>query len=186
ALAATLGLLAAACGSDDKAADTTVAPSPVSAAPAPANSTATPVATDATPAADGEPIKVVLMWEVKAPDQLANLTGVLNCNPSDTSREPSKTFIEAYTAANGSAPDLIGMVTYDSINLMAAAILEAGSTDHAAVADALRSITFTDGACAPEWKADAAQVFNHQQVVVSYDADGKAVTQASVAIEPAS
>ena len=137
------------------------------------------------PTISGSSASTVAASGLVSAEQLAKLTGVLNCNPSDTSREPSKTFIDAYTEANGSAPDLIGMVTYDSINLMAAAILEAGSSDHDAVAEALRSITFTDGACAPEWKADASQVFNHQQVVVSYGADGKAVTESLVTIDPA-
>lgn len=136
------------------------------------------------PTLSGSSASTVASNGLVGPDQLANLYGVLNCNPSDAGRPPAAEFIEAYAATYDGGPDLIGMVTYDAINLAAAAITAAGTTEHAAVADALREITFTDGACAPEWKADAAQIFNHQQVVVSYDASGVATTEETIGIAP--
>jgi branched-chain amino acid transport system substrate-binding protein len=135
------------------------------------------------PTISGSSASTVAATGLVTPEQLTSLHGVLNCNPADDTREPAADFIAAYTAEYGASPDLIGMVTYDSIRLGAEAIAAAGSTDHAAVADSLRTIDFTDGACAPSWQADAAQIFNHQQVVVSYTPDG-AVTEQSIEIAP--
>jgi branched-chain amino acid transport system substrate-binding protein len=132
------------------------------------------------PTISGSSASTAASTSLVTPEQLGNLYGVLNCNPSDDSRQPAADFISAYDEAYGSTPDLIGMVTYDSIYLAAASIAAAGSSDHQAVADSLREINFTEGACAPEWKADAAQIFNHQQVVVSYGADGVATTEESI------
>jgi len=136
------------------------------------------------PTLSGSSASTVASNGLITPEQLENLYGVLNCNPSDDSRDPAAEFIAAYNEAYEASPDLIGMVTYDAINLAAAAIEAAGSSEHEAVAGALRDISFTDGACAPEWKADGAQIFNHQQVVVSYDADGVATTEEAIEIPP--
>ena len=98
------------------------------------------------PTVSGSSASTVAATGLVTPEQLTSLHGVLNCNPADDTREPAANFIAAYTAEYGSGPDLIGMVTYDSIRLGAEAIAAAGSTDHTAVADSLRSIDFTDGA----------------------------------------
>lgn len=57
----------------------------------------------------------------------------------------TKKFIQAYTAANGKAPDDVAALTYDSVGLLKQAIIAAGKLDRQAVRDAMAKIPNYDG-----------------------------------------
>ncbi|MCX5975693.1 MAG: ABC transporter substrate-binding protein [Coprothermobacterota bacterium] len=60
----------------------------------------------------------------------------------DDTRPEVQTFVKAYTAKYGEAPDALAALAYDAANLMLDAITRAGSTDGTAIRDALKTSNF--------------------------------------------
>lgn len=70
---------------------------------------------------------------------------------------------------------------YDSVMLVAEAVKQAGSTDHAAVAEALRTMEY-EGVCTT-YKADEGQGLHHSVDIDQFDTDGVAHSRKTVAVD---
>ncbi|MDF2798103.1 MAG: branched-chain amino acid transporter substrate-binding protein [Devosia sp.] len=66
-------------------------------------------------------------------------------NPTAEFLPNAKAFVDSYTAKFGHAPGPYAPLTYDGTKLLASAIEEAGSTDPAAITEALKGAEFTEG-----------------------------------------
>lgn len=64
---------------------------------------------------------------------------------ADNASPAAKTFIDAYTTAYGSTPDDVAALTYDSFQLLFAALKGAGTVDRQAVRDAMAKIADFEG-----------------------------------------
>ena len=103
---------------------------------------------------------------------LPKVSGVVDCVPSSpTAPAPVKSWASKFKAQYGFTPDFFGAESYDSIMLVAQAAKVAGSTDHAKVADALRTMPAYQGICSV-YKANDQQILNGQSILATYDAQG--------------
>jgi branched-chain amino acid transport system substrate-binding protein len=108
---------------------------------------------------------------------LANLYAATYCNPSVDDTNPlAKQFAQNMAKVHpGFSGGAITAFSYDSVYVAAAAATKARSSDPAAIAAALRTIT-VPGACAPEYHADAEQLMNHYVATIHYATDGTTST----------
>lgn len=103
---------------------------------------------------------------------LANLYSVNDCLPSSDQRSSVQAWVRSYKQRYGDTPNYGAAETYDAVMFFASAVKKAGSTDPAAIDDAMRSITY-DGICT-SYKSDAHQDLHHGAVMASYNPDGTA------------
>lgn len=115
---------------------------------------------------------------IKNPKALANLYGVVDCAPGASSDSSTQKFVADYTQKFGSAPNYAAAESYDAVMLFVSAVKAAGSTDHKAVADAMRTQQ-VKGICA-DYKADKHQGLHHKSVIVSFTPDAKSVVAGQI------
>jgi branched-chain amino acid transport system substrate-binding protein len=102
------------------------------------------------------------------PEAYANMYGIEDCVPSvDPAGKP---FADAYKAKYNALAGYAAAESYDSVYLVAAAVTKANSLDKKAIADALRTVSYT-GACTT-YKADAGQGLNQASSIVGFDTTG--------------
>jgi branched-chain amino acid transport system substrate-binding protein len=79
--------------------------------------------------------------------------------PAETLTDFGQDFVERYEARFGSSPDAFGAGIYDSVRLLAAAVVEVGSADDpAAIAAAMSALTLPDGVTSSPIGFDANRV----------------------------
>lgn len=129
---------------------------------------------------------IILAGGLAEGEELANLYDAVSCNPAAAGDDRAlQAFVEAYQERWGTAPTTKAAVVYDTVQILAAAVEQAGSADPEAVNEALGSIEVTDGVvCAPEYRADGSHFLNHTVSIVDYEADGTARTVGTYDVEP--
>jgi branched-chain amino acid transport system substrate-binding protein len=109
---------------------------------------------------------------IKNPQALANLYGVVDCEPTTATAPASQKFVTEYTQKYGNAPNYAAAEAYDAVMLFANGVRAAKSTDHAAVADAMRTQSY-NGVC-ENYRPDRHQGLHHKSVIETFGPDGKA------------
>jgi branched-chain amino acid transport system substrate-binding protein len=99
------------------------------------------------------------------------LTGFDDCVPAADDRPEVQAFVEKFTEKYGYRPNWAAAEAYDAIYIAKAAIERAESTEPDAVAAAIKE-TDHEGMCDPAYRADAGNALNHNQDIVTWDADG--------------
>lgn len=98
-----------------------------------------------------------------------NLFGVQSCDPRSDSRPSVQEWAKRYQARFNEPPDYSSPSVYDAIWVLKAAIEKAGSLDHKAIADALKTIVYTDNTmCASKYHSDNRNQLSHEAVVMSF------------------
>ncbi len=138
----------------------------------------------AIPTLTGPSAPVVVDNALAEGEAIEQLLAVMTCNPGVDESDASAAFVEAYEAEHGSKPSSNAALAHDAVLIAAAAIADAGSSDPAAVQEAMADVEVTDGACAESYAADEAHVLNHQIQIVAYAADGSSTTEKVVEGEP--
>jgi branched-chain amino acid transport system substrate-binding protein len=100
-----------------------------------------------------------------------NLTGVDDCVPTLDKRGKVKKWVRQYRDKFDAAPQYNAAEAYDAVQMFNAAASKAGSTDRAAIIEALRSLEY-DGICT-RYKTDDTNVLNHAADLIKFDANGK-------------
>jgi ABC-type branched-subunit amino acid transport system substrate-binding protein len=104
---------------------------------------------------------------------IAKLYGALTCNPSGASSGALATFASAYQQRWGEKASEESGSAYDTVYVAKAAIEAAGSTDPAAINNALSKITLTDHiVCSTKYHADGAHNLDHDITISSWSSDG--------------
>lgn len=138
----------------------------------------------AIPTLTGPSAPVVVDNGLAEGEAIDDLLAVMTCNPGVDESDASTAFVEAYEAEHGATPSSNAALAHDAVLIAAAAISDAGSSDPAAVQEAMADVEVTDGACAESYAADEAHVLNHQIQIVAYAADGSSTTEKVVEGEP--
>ncbi|NUU21341.1 MAG: ABC transporter substrate-binding protein [Streptomycetaceae bacterium] len=126
-----------------------------------------------TPVVSGGSTPVVVNYGLAKGPEIDNLNAVLACLPAIDPRPSTKAFNDAYKAKFGSNAPPLAAAAHDAVWMQAEAMKKAGTTtDHGRIKTALEQLTWTEGACQPEYKADPSHVLAHQQVAIKYDATG--------------
>jgi branched-chain amino acid transport system substrate-binding protein len=99
-----------------------------------------------------------------------NLVGVEDCVPTESKRKKVRRWANRYEDEFGYEPQYTSAEAYDAVQMMNAAVEQAGSTDPAAVVEALASMEYK-GICTT-YQADSGNVLNHASDFVTFDADG--------------
>jgi branched-chain amino acid transport system substrate-binding protein len=99
-----------------------------------------------------------------------NLVGVEDCVPAEDDRRRVRRWANRYEDEFGYEPLYTSAEAYDAVQMLNAAVEEAGSTDPAAVVEALATMEYR-GICTT-YQADAGNVLNHASDFVTFDADG--------------
>jgi branched-chain amino acid transport system substrate-binding protein len=100
-----------------------------------------------------------------------NLTGVDDCVPTLDKRGKVKRWVRQYRDKFDADPLYNAAESYDAVQMFYAAVQQAGSTDPAAVIEALRSLEY-NGICTT-YKTDDTNVLNHAADLIKFDANGK-------------
>jgi branched-chain amino acid transport system substrate-binding protein len=100
-----------------------------------------------------------------------NLYGVDDCVPTEDTRSQVSQWAVSFKDKYGYAADYAAAEAYDSVMVLAAAVKQAGSTDAAKVATALRTLTY-EGVCDPAYHSDSEQVLHHQSYFLTFAATG--------------
>jgi branched-chain amino acid transport system substrate-binding protein len=103
--------------------------------------------------------------------------GIDDCVPAADDRPEVQEWVTAYEERFGYRPDYAAALTYDYVHMVVAAVEAAGSTDHAAVAEALRTIEY-EGIC-DTYQSDEGQSLMNQSTFYVLEEDGR-VPQATV------
>ncbi|MGY1814666.1 ABC transporter substrate-binding protein [Blastococcus sp. SYSU D00820] len=117
----------------------------------------------------GPSSSIVNSRELVPPDQQQNLVGVQSCDPNSDEREHVREWAQRYQETYDEVPDYASPSMYDAVFLLKAAIEEAGSLDHRAIADAIESITFDENTmCATSYSVDDRRQLSHEAVVMTF------------------
>jgi branched-chain amino acid transport system substrate-binding protein len=100
-----------------------------------------------------------------------NLTGVDDCVPTLDKRAKVKKWVKQYRDKFDADPQYNAAEAYDAVQMFYAAAQKAGSTDRAAIIEALKSLEY-NGICTT-YKADDTNVLNHSADLIKFDANGK-------------
>lgn len=111
-----------------------------------------------------------LRWHDTTTGNLENLYGVEDCVPEADPRPAVQDWVKRYEERFGYTPTYQSAEHYDAVMLVADAVQRAGSTDHAAVRDALASTSLA-GVCGT-YEADDVQGLLHTAVSMSFTDDG--------------
>ncbi|MDI2127314.1 ABC transporter substrate-binding protein [Yinghuangia seranimata] len=131
-----------------------------------------------TPVVGGGSTPVVVNYGLAKGKEVENLHAVLACLPSTDQRPSTKAFNDAYKAKYKTDAPPLAAAAHDAVWLQAEAMKKAGTTtDHAKIKAALEQLSWTEGACQPEYKADPSHVLAHQQIALKYDANGVATVE---------
>lgn len=110
------------------------------------------------------------------------LHAVTPCSPAIGDSAVGRTFATNYQAKYGAMPTASATQVYDSVRLLAAAMESAGTvSDRSAIAEALRTMEWNEGACAAGYKSDGAQFLGHQMVAETFAGAGAIVAHYEVA-----
>ncbi|MGW5385724.1 ABC transporter substrate-binding protein [Nocardia sp. NPDC003963] len=110
------------------------------------------------------------------------LHAVTPCSPAVGDSPVGRTFATKYQAKYGAMPTASATQVYDSVRLLAAAMESAGTvSDRSAIAEALRTMEWNEGACAAGYKSDGAQFLGHQMVAETFAGAGAIVARYEVA-----
>lgn len=116
---------------------------------------------------------------------IEQLYSVVPCNPSGASRPALAAFGETYQERYREAAGSLAAIAHDAVYVAAAAVNRAGSTDPAAVNEALGEVDVTEGVvCTSSYQADASHFMNHELVVVRFAADGTSTTEKTYELPP--
>ncbi|WP_406286586.1 ABC transporter substrate-binding protein [Embleya sp. NBC_00896] len=127
------------------------------------------------PVVGGGSVPVVANNKLAPPKALDQLYAVLACLPAAATEGGGKAFNDAYKAKYGTPAPPLAAAAHDAVMMQAEAIRKAGSTtDHTRIRDELAKLSWTGGACQPEYKADGSHYLAHQQVAIKYDQSGVA------------
>ncbi|MEU8132846.1 ABC transporter substrate-binding protein [Streptodolium elevatio] len=127
-----------------------------------------------TPVLGGGSTPVVVNYGLAKGKEIENLNAVLACLPAIDTRPASKAFNDAYKAKFGTDAPPLAAAAHDAVWMQAEAMKKAGTTtDHGKIKAALEQLTWTEGACQPEYKSDPSHILAHQQIAIDYDATGK-------------
>ncbi|MGK2952378.1 MAG: ABC transporter substrate-binding protein [Thiobacillus sp.] len=104
------------------------------------------------------------------------LDGTTSVQPYDPSIDTpgNKTFVETFTKKNGTAPIMVAFESYESTRILIDAIKRAGSTDHAAVRDALTKTRYQSILGGAPLEFDANNLLHNNAVILGIK-DGKVV-----------
>lgn len=98
-----------------------------------------------------------------------HLYGVQSCDPNTDSRAYVKQWAARYKATYHEAADYSSPSVYDAVFLLKAAIEQAKSLNHQAIAHALETITYDKNTmCAPVYKVDNRHQLSHVAVEMSF------------------
>jgi branched-chain amino acid transport system substrate-binding protein len=97
--------------------------------------------------------------------------GLDDCVPAADDRPEVQDWVAAFEGEYGYTPDYAAAESYDFVKMVVAAVEAAGSTDHAAVAEALRTIEY-EGIC-DTYQSDAGQSLMNQSTFYVLDASGR-------------
>lgn len=129
------------------------------------------------PVIDGASAEITALYGLVPPADLSRLYAAIDCTAASTTRPQMRAFTDAYVARYGQPlPFAFGVVTYDMVKLGAKAIERAGSADPAKVNEAIGQLTYADGACHPEYRADGGHSLAHSGIVARFAGDGTAAT----------
>lgn len=127
-----------------------------------------------TPVVGGGSTPVVVNYGLAKGKEIENLNAVLACLPAIDTRPATKAFNDAYKAKFGTDAPPLAAAAHDAVWMQAEAMKKAGTTtDHGRIKTALEQLTWTEGACQPEYKADPSHIMAHLQIAIDYDATGK-------------
>ena len=101
------------------------------------------------------------------PDMLKYLYGSATCNPIDDERDSVQKWFTDFKSRFGWEPDQNPAEVYDAFHILAQVVEKAGD-DPAAQLDALESLDYTDGVCAPRYTADDQHNTAPTAVVIGY------------------
>jgi branched-chain amino acid transport system substrate-binding protein len=98
-----------------------------------------------------------------------NLYGVQPCDPSTDPRSYVQAWAKRYKATYGEVADYSSPSVYDAVYILKAAIEQAKSLDHKAIAKAIETITVDKNTmCATSYKVDNRHQLSHQAVVMNF------------------
>jgi branched-chain amino acid transport system substrate-binding protein len=96
------------------------------------------------------------------------LDGTTSVQPYDPSIDTpgNKTFVDTFTKKNGTAPIMVAFESYESTRILIDAIKRAGSTDHAAVRDALAKTKYQSILGGSPLEFDANNLLHNNAVIL--------------------
>jgi branched-chain amino acid transport system substrate-binding protein len=98
-----------------------------------------------------------------------NLYGVQPCDPSTDSRSYVQQWAQRYKAAYHEVADYSSPSVYDAVYFLKAAIEQAKSLDHKAIAKAMETVTLDQNTmCATSYKVDDRHQLSHDAVVMTF------------------
>jgi branched-chain amino acid transport system substrate-binding protein len=102
-------------------------------------------------------------------DLLKNLYGVQSCDPNSDSRAYVQDWAKKYKADYGAVSDYAAPSMYDAVHFLKQAVESVGSTDHAAVATAMKTITYDQNTmCASSYHVDDRNQLSHEAVEMTF------------------
>lgn len=117
-------------------------------------------------------VSVMVDRELAPAEALPNTYSTTMCWAADDERTEVREWAAAFQEEFGYEPDFGATGAYDAVYVMKAAIEAAGSTDPAALADALNNEVEIEGKCARTYRSDSEHRLNRDVVVVRFNEDG--------------
>jgi branched-chain amino acid transport system substrate-binding protein len=115
---------------------------------------------------------------VSSPKAREQLYSTVPCN-TQGDRPAQKAFLTAFKAKYGKVPGYVSAQVYDSVYLAVEAAKKDPSLSHDGLLKALETLSYTDGACATEYKADSTHTLVHAVTIVGFKGNGDQVTKAT-------
>jgi len=118
----------------------------------------------------GGPSSSIISARHAVPAELQkNLYGVQQCDPNTDSRSYVRDWAKRYKATYNETADYSSPSVYDGVYVLKAAIEQAKSLDHKAIAKAVETLTLDKHTmCAPAYKADERHQLSHEAVEISF------------------
>lgn len=118
----------------------------------------------------GGPSSAIINSRNAVPAELQkNLYGVQPCDPSTDPRSYVQAWAKRYKATYGEVADYSSPSVYDAVYILKAAVEQAKSLDHKAIAKAIETITVDKNTmCATSYKVDNRHQLSHQAVVMNF------------------
>ncbi|MDZ7791698.1 MAG: ABC transporter substrate-binding protein [Xanthomonadales bacterium] len=124
------------------------------------------------PTIDSDSAVLTFQNGLAEPEAMEQFYAATVCNPGGTDRPEVQEWASEFEERYGYTPEANSAFTYDSVFLYAKAIEQAGSTDGAAIQDALANITYSDGVCSDTYEADEDHNLSHD-TAIAFFGDGE-------------
>lgn len=98
-----------------------------------------------------------------------SLLGMSSCDPAADKREHVQEWAKKFKEKYNAVADSSAAVGYDAVKIAKAAVEAAGSVDREKIAEALKTLSLSEGTvCASKYQADERHELMHEAVVISY------------------